>query len=239
MVEVSRAFVVDTQAPGLATSVLASQIFKGVVEIDLDGTDAHPKDYIITVLTSTGVVVASTENNRSGEETAEQPNARAQHTLSYNWDTTTVADGTYIVRLSGEDMACNASVLERMVIVDNVVEPNFGIGGTSPNDPLLEELSAALTQPFATPQAISFPLQRPATSVLQNVDEQVVAKNTEENAGGPGVNDIAVAATQGGWRVFGVLWYWWLLLVALAALIIYRTWQVVRSYRMTGEVEAS
>lgn len=240
MVEVPRVFSIDATGPVLTTSVLQNQIFKGTEEIDLDGADAHPKDYAITILTKSGVVIEPT-NSRDGENETTEAAAQEGHTLIYTWDTTAVGDGTYIVRFSGEDEAGNTSVIERSVIVDNVIEPvGAGLGGseTPRSDPLLEQLSAALKQPFVTPQAVSLPLQRSATSVLQDVDEKIVAKSSEE-ATGPSIEDVAVAATEGGWRVFGILWYWWLLLVVLAGLVIYRTWQVVRSYRVTSEAEAS
>lgn len=74
------------------------------------------------------------------------------------------------------------------------------------NDPLLEQLSASLSQPFTVPSSLSS-----ITPVLPlTLKIQANERAADIHANPSSDQDVFVATpTESGWELFGVLWYWW------------------------------
>lgn len=213
----SKSFVVDKTAPQLSTNIINNQIVKGTVDINLSVSDATPQTSSIKLLDENNAPVVQLNGLEKGEMTANTNNLR--------WDTTTMTDGIYHISFSGKDAAGNDSTLVRTVTVDNIVP---GVGTTAPIhnepvvDPLLDKLSKQLTQPFPAPQAygLASPIFANAT---EKMDEEVVdlatpaAPETDRDA-----RPVVVAPTENGWRILGILWYWWLLTIAGMSVVVFK-----------------
>lgn len=106
--------------------------------------------------------------------------------------------------------------------------PELPGGGTTTNagstgsDPLLEQLRAALAQPFVVPNTLA--IVTPATTTGQVDDDKEVlgTQTAKDPATDQNAKTAAVAATADGWKLFGILWYWWLLLIAVLGYLSYR-----------------
>ncbi len=217
-------FSTDKTAPILMPNVEENELLRGVVKVTLAADEAHPSEYGVAVLDNETTLTSEDSALRAEKEGEQQ---RSGTVLAYDWDTTQLADGTYQLRFFGKDAAGNESVLIRSVIIDNV--PSYGGGALTPEgpvisivDPLLDQLSKQLTQPFITPKA--FEIASIETNNMTDQANQLIAKNAKLEV--PVVADqnaklAPVSPSEGGWRVFGVLWYWWLLLGA-AIIVTYR-----------------
>jgi hypothetical protein len=74
------------------------------------------------------------------------------------------------------------------------------------NDPLLEQLSASLSQPFTVPSSLSS--ITPVSPLTLKI--QANERATDIHANPSSDQDVFVATpTESGWELFGVLWYWW------------------------------
>jgi len=93
------------------------------------------------------------------------------------------------------------------------------------NDPLLEQLSVSLSQPFTplstTSSVAPVPvLATPEMQSNQKVSDIHVSPSNDQS-------DVFVATpTESGWKLFGVLWYWW----GLAVLVIFIGGYVTRRF---------
>lgn len=127
---------------------------------------------------------------------------------------TPAAAGTYVFRVNGIDTSGNLSedvyfdVTAKVMIV--VVPPT--VEQTTAATKQLQEVVAALSQPLNTVNDVrpvmphSSNVVLPRNGVLQAAD---VARSDSK---------AAIVSTDSGWRIFGVLWYWWgLIVIALVA----------------------
>lgn len=202
-----KSFTVDKTPPQISPSVVEGQTLKGMVQLELTATEAHPLSYGITITDSGGVALKLEESSLGGES----EEFFAANTFKYDWDTKKVSDGRYRVQFFGKDRAGHEALVVRTVTVDNVAS---GFGTVFPgqlNDPLLDQFSKQLAQPFPTPRIFDSFI---STNVTENVDEttldpsQIAVPETDRNA-----KTVAVAPSENGWRIFGVGWYWWLILM--------------------------
>jgi len=84
------------------------------------------------------------------------------------------------------------------------------------DDPLLKQLSASLSQPFTLPSSISSVAPVPILTAPEMQSNQKVSDIHASPSNNQ--SDVFVATpTESGWKLFGVLWYWW----GLALLIIF------------------
>jgi hypothetical protein len=95
--------------------------------------------------------------------------------------------------------------------------------GLTGNDPLLEQLRAALAQPFVIPNTLA--IVTPTTTDGQTGSDDTAVLGTQ-TAKDPETDQnaktVAVAATENGWKLFGILWYWWLFLLLVLSYLSYR-----------------
>jgi hypothetical protein len=95
---------------------------------------------------------------------------------------------------------------------------------TSGIDPLLEQLRTALAQPFVIPNTFAIITPSVADGQTNNGDAAVLGTQTAKDpATDQNAKTVAVAATENGWKLFGILWYWWLLLLVVLGYLSYRT----------------
>jgi hypothetical protein len=107
--EQTRTVLVDNTKPVLSTPVVEGSIVKGTTAITLNAEEANPKIYSIRVLDSTNTLVAGFYDANS-----------SQNSVTLNWNTTDVDDGTYTIQFSARDAVGNsATSIVRRVVVDN------------------------------------------------------------------------------------------------------------------------
>lgn len=225
--EAEQSFAVDNTAPELTTPLENDTTLQSTATLQLNANEAG--SYNVDILNSKGVSVKANAMTLSANE--EKTTLAANSALTYKWDTTQVEDGTYTIRFTGVDLAGNTVALTRTVTVDNIFDGGIGVIG----DPLLERLSASLTEPFMTPQAVTIVPSEISPSPKQDIDESTLAATGDAKTPGIIADSLPpVAATESGWRILGILWYWWLLGGALLGLLGYRSWQFARQFWMAS-----
>ncbi|HET6746514.1 MAG TPA: lamin tail domain-containing protein [Candidatus Saccharimonadales bacterium] len=216
-------FVVDRSAPELSTNIGEGAIVEGKVQVTLMAQEEHPGEYDIAIEHSGKSV---TMDAKDQSDTAETESGST--VLSYLWDTKTEEDGVYEIRFRGVDAAGNEAFLTRTVTVDNTPGGGSLVLSSQAIDPLLDQLSKQLAQPFVVPK----PLDLPSVEVVNTSDQlSSTARTTPVSLPATDQNTklTAVAPTESGWRIFGVLWYWWFLLIVTIIVTFYRARRAVRT----------
>lgn len=194
--ELVRSFYLDTTSPKLSTPITDGQKLKGIVSLELSAADTHLDMSSIEIIADSGEAVVQKDADIEAENS---------NKLTRIWNTFDSKNGTYRVIFTGRDSAGNETVLQRTVTVMNSVA---GVESIT-KDPLLEELRANLSQPFITPQLASGSASHIPIGALPDISD------IEAHPYDPLLEKIPhftpVVATENGWRLFGILWYWWLL----------------------------
>ena len=191
---VEQSFTIDTLAPDAMTSLVENEKVWGSIILDLNVKEPHLGSLSIVAKTITGDTVSGLQAPVvSGEGTK----------ITRSWNTTAVDDGVYQIVFTATDAAGNQTLLTRNVVVSNFIS---GVGVTK--DPLLEELSASLSQPLAVPH---HSLEHSSMSTILSPDMSDMEMRPYDRLLEEVPQFTAVAATENGWQLFGVLWYWWLL----------------------------
>jgi hypothetical protein len=213
--ELSRIFNTDTVGPDLTTPLRQNSVLKGTVPLEIrsEALDLEKLDSELISNMGETVPLFTAENSVEVETASGR---------IWQWDTTSVQDGTYTVRFTGIDILGNKSVMERTVVVANMI--GGGMGGVA-KDPLLEQLSTTLSRPFVLPASIP-----PRTASSFDMPLGGIHLTSAEST--PPIIDLqaplAVAATENGWQVLGVLWYWWVIIVLAAGCFGFYSWRVLR-----------
>lgn len=80
-------------------------------------------------------------------------------------------------------------------------------------DPLLKELSTTLSQPFPTPVAFTTAFLSDAERADKNQPTETSPQETAVIKPAPVIDrhtsSSPLASTEQGWRIWGILWYWW------------------------------
>ncbi|HEU5121339.1 MAG TPA: hypothetical protein VFT59_00705, partial [Candidatus Saccharimonadales bacterium] len=221
---ITREYTVDRTIPQITTGIENNQVVKGIITVSMIIDEPRLQTSSITLLDGDNKVIPL-EQIMVGVEDELAVTATDISTL--RWDTRKVVDGTYTLQLYGKDTAGNEATLVRTIVVDNVTPPlGMGVVGTndSPSvDPLLDKLSKQLAQPFPSPRAFAV---APTTfaNVTETVDEEMLTLSNTPSVPetDQGAAPIAVAPTEGGWRILGILWYWWLLVIGTLAVVIFK-----------------
>lgn len=213
--EASREFTVDMAAPVLTTELADELRIASKLNITLTADEAHPQFYEIRVLDSSGQAVLS-----DGQPLDIADSNNTSNSIVYEFDTKKVPNGAYVVYFMGRDAAGNESELRRRVTVVNVL---VGMGSVkSTGEELLDQYSVSLSQPFVTPRIVTAP-QRSLAVISGGAP--VIQDDLLENKSAPVSDTPVVSATEQGWRLMGVLWYWW---VALSAVLGFAGYRLVR-----------
>lgn len=99
-------------------------------------------------------------------------------------------------------------------------------------DPLLKQLSVSLTQPFILPNS-SDAVPAPVTAEVAD-DEAILGAQAIKRPDGDDTKNVSVAATNGGWKIFGLYWYWWLLFGGVSG---GAAWAVLRIRSRAGAMD--
>jgi hypothetical protein len=214
----TRTFDVDNTAPQLTTNISDDQVLQGIVAIDMAVNEQHPQASSITLLDSNNKEVPLRQIMADATDNTETLEVNSN---SLKWDTRKVADGTYRLQFFGRDIVGNEAMITRLVVVDNTPAQSVGVVNTNSTpivDPLLDQLSRQLTQPFPTPQAFAM---APATipNVVEKDEDLLAAGTSITSRVDEGIKPIAVAPTESGWRILGVLWYWWFLIAGFLSVV--------------------
>ncbi len=227
--ELLRSFSVDGSAPIISTNIVQNQIVRGIVSVDSAANDPRLTVFSMTILDGNDdPIVLDDAKDDLKEWTANE--IQASTVLHYDWDTTNVLDGTYLIRFFAKDQGGNESIVTRSVVVDNIVD--LGLGVVPGEDPLLSQLSRQLTQPFPFAQGLTTAPFVPENAIQRTQDAIVAKVEADVPETDQGARTVAVAPSEEGWRIFGVAWYWWTMLLLATGFTVYR-W---RSLYQTPEV---
>ena len=143
-----------------------------------------------------------------------------------------MSDGTYEFTLIATDSFGNVTTL---VLTIEYLAP-FIPGPTAPLIP--EEAAPKPVEPYVRPVSVTTTPaaeEYPSSTTPQPVDAQVLAglDGDDETRGDAAITSTASAITpsEQGWKLFGLAWYWWIL---IAAIIISGWLWTVRTYRAVG-----
>jgi hypothetical protein len=170
--------------------------------------------------------VQTTVLNVATEEAVELPEAQVSEVTDPESSGLTViaifnardfANGEYVITVRVTDKAGNVTEENRTIFIEHtpVVVPG-GQGGEMPvntggsDDDVLTQLTERLTQPFSLPQSFA------SSTGGGELNQQVLGLENTDTADVAGGEQIAAAVpSTEGWKLFGVAWYWWLLLAAV------------------------
>ena len=213
--EVTRTILLDTAGPDILTTLSDNSIIKGVASLVMESADVHPGQHNITIRNADGIIVEEGVPEDAGSS------------WRYAWDTTKVLDGGYTVQFRSVDAAGNESVLLRTITVKNEVAS--GMGAVHPSVPLVTPLEVELSQPrllgTVTPPA-------EGSGVIGSGVTGDVINTPNELMQYP--DAMPIQSTEGGWRLFGIMWYWWALFGTGTGVAAWQGWRVAQSRLRDG-----
>lgn len=191
----------DTDPPIVTTNLSDGQVLTGTVPVIETIYETNPQEYAIKVTNTdgtevmvNGVPVGVIQNPASGTE------------LRYDWDTTTVANGSYQVVLSAIDQSENSQTLPVQVTVNN-----------QPTPPAYPPITAELTP--IPPQVVAPPRSMQPKKVTPPADgpppTNVLGDKTNSDKPAQRLQNIAATipevpalATRTCATFFGLCWYY-------------------------------
>lgn len=222
--EKTHVFEIDKTAPTLTSSLRQGSVNKGLVSLDVASSALDIASLDASITSETGERILLTRN--------EEVEDRARKVV-WEWDTTQVQDGLYTIRFTGVDRVGNEASLVRTVRVANMITGGLGVVS---KDPLLEQLSVALSQPFSPVLTSPFATVAPSIKIPAEHTHPIPEESIETPID---LQLPPVAATENGWRVFGVLWYWWLCAVLLAGGLGVYSWRFLKRRQLTNELDSA
>ncbi|MBP9852736.1 MAG: hypothetical protein QG629_581 [Patescibacteria group bacterium] len=213
------AITYDGIKPVVTANVTDNQELTGTVNVVETVVEANPAAYNIRVLTSTGASVAITPGAYQSPVSGS--------TLSYSWDTTKVADGTYKLQFSARDKAGNSTTIFKTVVVKNTQiltgdTTNSGTGtdtgtvagaSTDTSSSVQQPVSVQRTGPLVATSS-SFASDETAPEAQQAQQGQVKGESITKFTA-PAKTDTVQKASNSG-RFLGLGWWWLPVLLALA-----------------------
>lgn len=122
-------------------------------------------------------------------------------------------EGTYIYYLTLTDALGNTSVLTFTFDYDEVLEPII-----APITPIDITPNPGAITPVTRIATVDPDLQKQARAEEEANTNSVLGATTAATAAPP-VDIAPVASTKSGWSILGILWYWWLVVIALLGMI--------------------
>lgn len=104
----------DATRPVIAANITAGAALRGIVSVTETVTEANPELYSIRVLDAAGDPI-------KGKALGAEADPAVGSSLTYEWDTTLVADGSYKLRFYASDKAGNSDIVTLDVSVDNTM----------------------------------------------------------------------------------------------------------------------
>lgn len=218
--------VIDHTAPTLAvTTPVNGEVFGGFGKKQII-VNSHMEDawglqqYFIDINP-----VSSTVSPLSTESEEQQPTPTMTGEASLDvvaiFNADDFADGEYVITVRVTDKAGNVTEENRTIYIQHMaVIPGGQGGGTGVNTDggdtgtdTLTQLAERLTQPFSVPQ--NFVGSTGSTQPHQDV---LGIDNGDQDVAG-GEQTAAAVPSEQGWKIFGVAWYWWLLLATILGVV--------------------
>jgi hypothetical protein len=206
----SYSFVVDTQPPKIVSDLSTDSLLSGVTAIQTTVTDRLSFTWELDIYLASDPT-DSLLSSSSGITTI---------------DTTSLMNGKYIAVWVATDQVGNTFTLTIPFQISNSLTP--GQGGASPLP------QVALAPLFFAPTPVVFLTNGMTISPLQGSishldgNEASVASNVRvpENvdSGGSLPHAVGLQTSQSGWRLFGMMWYWWLCGGGLIGIIVRQVW---------------
>ena len=131
------------------------------------------------------------------------------------FDASDFTNGEYVITIRVTDKAGNETTRTRTILVQHptVIPGGQGGGidtGSDEETDTLTQLAERLTQPFSLPQSFA------SSTGGSDLNQQVLGLENTDTADVAGGEQVAAAVpSTEGWKLFGVAWYWWLLLAAV------------------------
>lgn len=104
----------DATKPVVNSNITDNSVLHGVVAVTETVTELNPLAYNIRILDASGNPV-----NVGGSNLGAFASPVSSSSLTYNWNTAQVADGTYKLQFSARDKANNTETIFRTIVIDN------------------------------------------------------------------------------------------------------------------------
>jgi len=199
-------FTIDHTEPLVSVNLTSSATPTASTPVSLQGS---VKDHEIVKLLLDDEEIANLTPNVDG-------NGNWQFVLQEG-----LVQGKHILSVVASDHFGNASNSTTSPL--SAVELTVGPFAVPADGTIAPSLTAALDDPFVIPSNLSV-----VPSALEDIDQHagndVLGVHTKDNPDiSQSLKTPAIAATEGGWQLFGMLWYWWLVSIVLLLLA---SWQV-------------
>lgn len=217
--------ILDTVSPTLqVTTPTENSVFGGDDQIVVTSymEDAWGLGNYFIDVNSANVTILS-----DPDEVEELPEAKMTETPSAEsagltiiaiYNAADFADGEYVITVRVTDKAGNITTETRTIFIDHSAPAAPGQGiGTPPTaeqadqaEEELNRLTQQLTQPFSVPRSFVG-----STGSAQTNQEVLGTDSDDKKEVASGEQTVAAVPSSEGWKIFGVAWYWWLLLAAV------------------------
>jgi hypothetical protein len=214
--EVVRTVLLDTVGPDVLTTLSNNSVIKGITSLVMESSDIHPGQHDIIIRNADGIIVS--------EGT---PEYMTDSSWRYAWDTTEVVDGIYTIQFRSIDAAGNETILSRAVTVKNEIA--LGMGTALPSVPLVTPLEVELSQPRLL--GIVTPSTEGRGAIGGEAANDVI-NTPSESIRQP--DAISIQSTEGGWKLFGIMWYWWALFGSGTGVVAWQGWRFAQSRLRDG-----
>jgi hypothetical protein len=194
----------DTDSPVVTTNIIDDQVLSGTVPIIETVYEDAPQEYAIKLLNTDGSDVIV---NDASVGVTQNPASDGE--LRFEWDTTTVANGTYQIVLSASDQTGNSQTKTIRISVNNQPTPPAYPPITSELTPIPEQAVTAphSSAPKAKTKAAPSPpasATKPSEILGDQIESQLAHRLPEVAAPEQVSQDPANTCA----RFFGVCWYY-------------------------------
>lgn len=149
-------------------------------------------------------------------------------TWSYVMNTTTLNAGTYTAVITAIDAAGNESIPSQTTQTNLIVNPFI-----APADGGVSQITRSpILTPNTNPILVADNNTQQATPGNSQDAQAVLGSTTKKDNNGSLDKVAALAATDNGWSIFGLMWYWWAL---IAAAIASAWWVISAAIRRRGQ----
>lgn len=199
---------IDTNAPQIVHNLVAHSSVRDKLAISTTITDASPTSWELTIY------AASRPDDSLFRSTAPVD----------TFDTTQLANGDYVALWIAADQAGNKNSVTVPFAIDNFSPSLINDNSNAIDENVVHKLEPVplFFNPM-TNKALPGSTQTNRDAERQAVALKSVSSNVpliDKGDTRPSESNAKIEATQSGWRLFGVVWYWWLLGVGMGGIII-------------------
>lgn len=187
-------FTVDNTAPGATINLTSSPSPSASTPVSLAGVVDDMSDFASLKLFVDGKVAVDLTSYIDEK-------GNWGYTLSEG-----LAQGAYVISVVATDAFGNASTSGSAPL--SSLKLSVGPYIPPANSTISTGLTAGLSDPFRIPEQIQTP---PAPERTSETSTDILGVQDSGESLATQAKDAAVAVTEAGWKLFGVMWYWWLL----------------------------